>query len=188
MLNGEQKQMNQRHTGHAVKRQRSAEEVLRAVGELPPDMPREEQVRRIAEVMDPVDADPKLTKILNKIRDYQKKLHLPLDVGKRSVMVNAPVKFEFPIVDDLGRMTWQFFMVYAVLFVLAWLLKNIATYISHYCMRWVSTRVIAFMAPRLFSANIDNCRIIIVPSFPVIPAPPASGPVPSFSPSPGRDR
>ena len=137
-------------TGHAVKCQKTAEEVIRAVEELPPDMPREEQVRRISEIMDPVDADPKLTKILDKLRDYQKNLHLPIDVGKRSVMVNAPVKFEFPIVDDLGRMTWQFFMVYAVLFVLAWLLKNIATYISHYNMRWVSTRVIADMRNLLY--------------------------------------
>ena len=143
-------------TGHAVKRQKTAEEVIRAVGELPHDLDREEQVRRIAEIMDPVDADPKLTKILDKLRDYQKSLHLPVDVGKRSVTVNAPFRFEFPIVDDLGRMTWQFFMVYAVLFVLAWLVKNVATYISHYNMRWVSTRVIADMRNMLYGSLLSQ--------------------------------
>ena len=81
---------------------------------------------------------------------------MPLEVGKRSVTVKWPVTFEFPIVDGLGRMTWQFFMLYAVLFVLAWLLKNVATYIGHYNMRWVSTKVIADMRNKLYERLLSQ--------------------------------
>ena len=137
-------------TGQSVKNRQTAEEVILAVEQASPDADREERIRMVAEIMNPSDADPKLTKALDHLSEYQKTFHLPLEVGKRSVTVKWPVTFEFPIVDGLGRMTWQFFMVYAVLFVLAWLLKNVATYIGHYNMRWVSTKVIADMRNKLY--------------------------------------
>ena len=143
-------------TGQTEKHMKTAEEVIRAVEEAPDGLTVEEKSRLVAEIMHPSDADPKLTKALDKLRTYQKVLHLPVDVGKRSVTVCWPVKYEFPIVDGLGRMTWQFFMVYAVLFVLAWVLKSVATYISHYNLRWVSTRVIADMRNMLYERLLSQ--------------------------------
>jgi len=143
-------------TGQSVKHQKTAEEVVRAVEEAPAGMTAEEKAHLVAEIMHPADADPKLTKALEKLRRYQKALHLPIEVGERSVTVLHPVKFEFPIVDGLGRMTWQFFMVYAVLFVLAWIVKSVATYVSHYNLRWVSTRVIADMRNLLYERLLSQ--------------------------------
>jgi subfamily B ATP-binding cassette protein MsbA len=47
-------------------------------------------------------------------------------------------------------------MVYAVLFILAWILKNVATYINHYNMRWVSVRVIADMRNLLYERLLSQ--------------------------------
>ncbi len=138
------------------KNQKTAEEVIRAVEEAPAGMTEEEKTQMVTEIMHPVDTDPKLTKSLDKLRDYKQTFHLPIEVGKRSVTVQWPVEFEFPIVDQSGRMTWQFFMVYAVLFILAWILKNLATYINHYNMRWVSVRVIADMRNLLYERLLSQ--------------------------------
>ncbi|MBP5586746.1 MAG: ABC transporter ATP-binding protein [Lentisphaeria bacterium] len=143
-------------TGQSDKQQKTAEDVIRAVEDAPPGMTEEEKTRLVTEIMHPVDTDPKLTKALDRLQTCKEVLHLPIEVGKRSVMVQWPAKFEFPIVDDFGRMTWQFFMVYAVLFVLAWILKNVATFINHYNMRWVSVRVIADMRNLLYERVLSQ--------------------------------
>ena len=143
-------------TGQSAKHQKTAEEVIRAVEEAPDGMTAEEKTRLVAEIMHPTDADPKLTRALDKLRTCRDLLHLPIDVGKRSVTVHWPAEFEFPIVDGLGRMTWQFFMVYAILFVMAWVLKSVATYVSHYNLRWVSTRVIADMRNLLYERLLSQ--------------------------------
>ena len=143
-------------TGQSDKRQKTAEDVIRAVEEAPAGMTEEEKTQMVTEIMHPVDTDPKLTKALDRLRTCQEVLHLPIEVGKRSVIVQWPAEFEFPIVDDFGRMTWQFFMVYAVLFILAWILKNMATFINHYNMRWVSVRVIADMRNLLYERVLSQ--------------------------------
>ena len=143
-------------TPQSEKQQKTAEDVIRAVEEAPDGMTEEEKTRMVSEIMHPVDTDPKLTKALDKLRTCKEVLHLPIEVGKRSVIVEWPVKFEFPIVDNFGRMTWQFFMVYAVLFILAWILKNVATFINHYNMRWVSVRVIADMRNLLYERLLSQ--------------------------------
>ena len=143
-------------TGQSTKRQKTAEDVIRAVEEAPEGMTEEEKTQMVSEIMHPVDTDPKLTKALDRVRKCKEVLHLPIEVDKRSVTVLWPVKFEFPVVDNFGRMTWQFFMVYAALFVLAWILKNIATFINHYNMRWVSTRVIADMRNLLYERLLSQ--------------------------------
>ena len=143
-------------TGQSEKRQKTAEDVIRAVEEAPAGMTDEEKTKLVTEIMHPVDTDPKLTKALDRLRSCQEVLHLPIEVGKRSVIVQWPAEFEFPTVDDFGRMTWQFFMVYAVLFILAWILKNMATFINHYNMRWVSVRVIADMRNLLYERVLSQ--------------------------------
>ena len=143
-------------TGQSAKNRKTAEEVIRAVEDAPDWMTAEEKTRLVAEIMHPADNDPKLTGALDKLRSYQKIFHLPVDVGDRSLTIRWPVKFEFTIIDGFGRVTWQFFMVYAFLFVLAWVLKNLATYINHYNMRWVSTRVIADMRNLLYERLLSQ--------------------------------
>ena len=55
-------------TGLSAKRQKTAEEVIRAVEEAPGGMSAEEKARLVSEIMHPVDADPKLTIALDKLR------------------------------------------------------------------------------------------------------------------------
>ena len=56
-------------TGQSVKRHQTAEEVILAVEQASPEMDREEQIRMIAEIMNPADADPKLTKALQHLSE-----------------------------------------------------------------------------------------------------------------------
>ena len=143
-------------SGQSKERQKTVEDVIRAVEDAPDGMTEAEKTRIVSEIMHPVDTDPKLTKALDRVRGCKETFHLPIEVGKRSVTVLKPVKFEFPVVDADGRMTWQFFMVYAVLFILAWILKNLATFVNHYNMRWVSTRVIADMRNLLYDRLLSQ--------------------------------
>ena len=143
-------------TGQTESNRKKAEIVIRTVENAPAGMSDEEKAKLVSEIMHPVDTDPKLTNALERLREYKKTFHLPIEVGKRSVIIQWPAEFEFPIVDDFGRMTWQFFMVYAVLFVFAWILKNVATYINHYNMRWVSVRVIADMRNLLYERLLSQ--------------------------------
>jgi subfamily B ATP-binding cassette protein MsbA len=54
-------------TGQSVKNRQMAEEVILAVEQASPEMDREERIRMIAEIMNPADADPKLTRALPSI-------------------------------------------------------------------------------------------------------------------------
>ncbi len=93
---------------------------------------------------------------MNDLRSWSEKLHLPLTVNKQSVDVHWPVEFNFPVVDDMGKMSWQFFMLYVVFFLLAWLMKNLATYVNHYFTRWVGARVIADMRNEIYACLIHQ--------------------------------
>lgn len=125
--------------------------------EAAPDASRDERARMIYSIIEPEkDNDPKLTKAMNSLRDYQEKFHLPVEVGKRDVTLLWPDRRTLPIVDAAGRMTWQFFSIYAVLFIIAWALKSLATYINHYYMRWVSSRVIADMRNLLYKKLLSQ--------------------------------
>ena len=94
--------------------------------------------------------DPQLAKMLNQLRDYSAKLNLPLDVGEHDLTITYPKKRVVPIINEDGKLAWQIFAIYAALFIGAWILKNIASYINHYCMRWVGVRVVADMREEIF--------------------------------------
>lgn len=115
----------------------------------------QEKLEAVEEILNPADADPQLTSSMNKLRHYAEKFNLPMVVGKKSVTFTWPGEFEFPIVDNVGKMTWQFFSVYVVLFMLAWLIKNLATFLNHYYTRWVGARVITDMRNSIYS-NLVN--------------------------------
>ena len=62
----------------------------------------------------------------------------------------------FPAETETGKMTWQFFSVFCIGFILLWILKNIATYVNHYCMRWVGIRVVTDLRDEIFRKLMDQ--------------------------------
>ena len=99
--------------------------------------------------------DPQLAKMLNQLRDYSGKLNLPLEVGEHDLTITYPKKRIIPLINENGKLAWQIFAIYAVFFIGAWILKNIASYVNHYCMRWVGVRVVADMREEIFK-NLTN--------------------------------
>lgn len=74
------------------------------------------------------------------------------------VVLATPEKtyLTFPAETASGKMTWQFFSLFCFGFVLLWALKNIATYINHYCMYWVGQKVVSDMREEIFSKLINQ--------------------------------
>ncbi len=64
--------------------------------------------------------------------------------------------FSFPAETETGKMTWQFFAVFCIGFILLWIVKNIATYVNHYCMRWVGIRVVTDLRDEIFRKLMDQ--------------------------------
>ena len=114
--------------------------------------------------------DPQLAKMLDQARSAAEKFHLPIHIEGVQVTVSWPRKFSFCAVSPDGRVAWQLFSLYAVLFVLVWALKNIAHYIHGYCTRWVGIRVVADLRNELFAkltgqslkfyGNVDSGQLI----------------------------
>ena len=62
----------------------------------------------------------------------------------------------FPAETPSGKITWQFFAVFCFGFILLWIVKNIATYVNHYCMRWVGIRVVTDLRNEIFRKLINQ--------------------------------
>ena len=133
----------------------TASHIIREIQENP-DWTEEQKLRAVEEMIHPVDNDPQLTSSMDSLRKNAERFHLPITVNKRSVDVHGPFEFNFPVVDDMGRMSWQFFSMYVLFFVLAWMLKNLATYVNHYFTRWVGPRVIADMREEIYTSLIHQ--------------------------------
>ncbi len=63
---------------------------------------------------------------------------------------NIAEKFNIPVQDEKGAMTWQFFALSVSGFILLWFLKNLATYVNKFYTRWVGTRVVADLRDEVF--------------------------------------
>lgn len=98
------------------------------------------------------EADPELAKTLNRLRHYTQRYHLPLEVGKTELTITWPKRVAMPLFQQNGALGWQVFALYAFFFVVVWTLKNIASYVNHYCMRWVGAKVITDMRDEVFGA------------------------------------
>ena len=114
---------------------------------------KEDKLRAIELALDPSKgtADPKLAKMLEQLRSYAKKLNLPLVVGEHDLTITYPSRMSVPLIRKDGKLTWQVFAIYAMLFIAAWVVKNIASYVNHYCLRWVGTKVVADMREEIFN-------------------------------------
>lgn len=141
--------------GNAIKISAGAGRVLQAVENDPAwsKASKEEKLRAIELALDPSKgtADPKLAKMLEQLRSYARKLNLPLVVGEHDLTITYPSRMSVPLIQKDGKLTWQVFAIYAVLFIAAWVVKNIASYVNHYCLRWVGTKVVADMREEIFN-------------------------------------
>jgi subfamily B ATP-binding cassette protein MsbA len=135
-------------TGKEVKISQTAEEIMKKVdsGKLSP----QQKLEEVEKIINPADSNSKLKRSLDKLKRYSKSWGLPLEVGKASVTVTWPFRYKLPITDSFGRMSWQFFALYVIGFVLAWTLKNLATYVNRYYTRWVGAKVIADLRNEVF--------------------------------------
>lgn len=115
------------------------------------ELTEEQKIREIEKLLDPAHPDDKLARSLKKLERYKDRFGLPLDIGKRSVTLTWPVRATLPLVDEGGRMSWQFFSLFVFGFILTWTLKNLGTYVNHYYTRWVGARVIADLRNEVFN-------------------------------------
>lgn len=121
-----------------------------------PGLTRQERIQAIEGILHPPEKDPQLTKLLNQARSAAEKYHLPLQVSGRNITVTWPVSFTFEAVSPEGIVAWQIFALYGALFVLAWLIKNVATYINHYYTQWVGAKVVADLREEIFKKLINQ--------------------------------
>ena len=115
-----------------------------------PASSREQLLAKVEDALHPADNDPKLTAMLKEADQAAVRYNLPFRVQQRSIHVSWPREFSFDVIDSHGRIAWQIFLVYVSVFVLAWIIKNIATYINHYCTRWVGAKVVSDMREEIF--------------------------------------
>ncbi len=113
----------------------------------------EEQLEALKKTIDPTygEKDPKLVETINKIEHYTKRFGIPAKVSKERIECEVPFHFTMPITNAQGKMSWQLFGIYLLLFVIGWTMKNIATYINHYYTRWVGTKVISDLRNEVFN-------------------------------------
>ena len=141
--------------GNAIKISAGAGRVLQAVENDPAwaKASKEDKLRAIELALDPSKgtADPKLMKMLEQLRGYAKKLNLPLVVSDHDLTITYPSRMSVPLIRKDGKLTWQVFAIYALLFITPWVVKNIASYVNHYCLRWVGTKVVADMREEIFN-------------------------------------
>ena len=123
--------------------------------------PEKEKLAAIRKVLQGPKEESKIGKEVEKINHTLSAIGIDsvsvsFDAG--NVVVASPEKkyMEFPAETPGGKMTWQFFSVFCIAFVLLWALKNLATYINHYYMRWVGQKVVADMREDIFRKLINQ--------------------------------
>ena len=143
--------------GDRVKYEQAAEKAVETI-EANPELTPEQKKEAIADALSPAEqksSDPKLQEALESLQSFAEKCHLPLYVTfeTQTVTLTWPDEYSFRITDpETGRIAWQFFSIYVFGFVFLWALKAIATYINHYCTRWVGARVIMDMRNEVYLA------------------------------------
>lgn len=127
----------------------SEEQKLEAVRKLI-DKPRQEETSKIKKEIG------KANKTLRAVG--LSSLQLRYDKGDVQLMKTASdtALLTFPAETETGKITWQFFSMFCLGFILLWALKNLATYINHYCTRWVGTRVVADLRSEIFAKLINQ--------------------------------
>ena len=94
--------------------------------------------------------DPQLDKLLDQVRDYSRRLSLPVEVNGTEIRVTKPVEFAFHAASPDGNLAWQLLALYGIGFAVAWLAKTIGEFLNKYYMNWVGVRVVADMRAYIF--------------------------------------
>ena len=100
--------------------------------------------------------DPQLDRLLAQVRDYSRRLSLPVEVHGTEIRVTSPVEFSFRAATPDGRVAWQIFALYGLGFVLAWAGKTIGEFLNKYLMNWVGVRVVADMRAYIFERLVEQ--------------------------------
>ena len=140
-----------------AKYEKDAQEVCRAVENAQTE---EEKVAVVKEKLKPQKKN-KISEEVEKINAVVKKvgfrtLQVTYDAGNIVFATPEKVYLSFPAETAAGKMTWQFFSIFCIGFVLLWALKNVATYVNHYCMRWVGQKVVSDMREEIFTKLINQ--------------------------------
>ena len=119
---------------------------------------RDEQIAEINKILYPEkqSKDPKLDKLLKQAESTIKTFHLPCRVENRTIHFDWPKKFSFEAVGADGKIAWQIFIIYTVVFVGAWLVKALAHYINGYCTRRVGLKAVADMRREIFGHLLNQ--------------------------------
>ena len=84
----------------------------------------------------------KTEKKLQKFLPASWNIHVVYDQGYVALQMSGRNVIGIPAETRTGKMTWQFFAIFALCFVLLWAVRNFFIFINHYYMRWVGIRVV----------------------------------------------
>ncbi|OGV56633.1 MAG: hypothetical protein A2X49_08600 [Lentisphaerae bacterium GWF2_52_8] len=155
----------------AVENRNKAGEVLRALenGQFNGE---EEKLEAAAKILAAGHNVNKIEKEVERAREKCKNwgIELPLQIGGLSLLdfnyrdgnfalVLLNCRIGLPAEDKDGKMTWQFFSIFVIGFVILWALKNIATYANRYYTRWVGTKVVADLRDEVFNKLMNQSLV-----------------------------
>ena len=140
------------------KLEKEAAEICKAVDSAKTE---KEKITAVKEKLHVPEEKSNIRKEVDKINKFfhsvgLKSLKVTYEQGNVILASAEKIYLTFPAETSAGKMTWQFFSVFCFAFVLLWALKNLATYINHYYMRWVGQRVVADMRAEIFDKLINQ--------------------------------
>ncbi len=126
---------------------RTAAKIVRAVET--PGMTLPDKEKAVTVILETQDNRGELQKKIEKA-NHQMQGYLPASWKASLLYVKGDVVlnafgwkiFSLPAENSAGKMTWQFFSIFAFGFILIWILRNIFIFVNHYYTRWVGTRVV----------------------------------------------
>ena len=98
----------------------------------------------------------KTEKKLKKIFPASWNIHLLYKRGDVVLSMFGSTIFRIPAETPSGKMTWQFFALFAFFFVLLWAIRNLFIFINHYYMRWVGIRVVTDLRLAAFKTLMNQ--------------------------------
>lgn len=117
----------------------------------------DEKIAQVAEIISP---RKKIT-VKKKVEEFKAKalkwgVRLPIKYENGRLYFTKWLRFSIRTEDEHGKMHWQFFSIFVLGFIILWALKNLATYINRYFMRWVGTRVVADFRNEIFHSLLGQ--------------------------------
>ena len=98
----------------------------------------------------------KTEKKLKKFFPASWNIHVLYDRGDVILNMFGSRIFRIPAETPAGKMTWQFFALFAFFFVLLWAIRNLFIFINHYYMRWVGIRVVTDLRQAAFKSLMNQ--------------------------------